>query len=191
MTVSPSIVPDPNAPLLHLLLRARTQQLTLADLFQTAETLSAAGQTPAAVELYKTWIAFNDANPLLHLAYFNYAVSLSKAGDVAATLHALRAAVRLNPLFGQAHVNLGRTLEDCGLTGQAVQQWRTFADGHRELIEADFVQSPTDPASAARCQAVWSHTACFCGFSLGRLMPTVRAGVGVTGRPRNRSGCCW
>ncbi|WLR93134.1 O-linked N-acetylglucosamine transferase, SPINDLY family protein [Shinella zoogloeoides] len=133
MTVSPSTVPDPNAPLLHLLLRARTQQLSLADLFQTAETLSAAGQTPAAVELYKTWIAFNDANPLLHLAYFNYAVSLSKAGDVAATLHALRAAVRLNPLFGQAHINLGRTLEDCGLIGQAVQQWRTFVDATAEL----------------------------------------------------------
>jgi predicted O-linked N-acetylglucosamine transferase (SPINDLY family) len=133
MTVSPSSVPDPNAPLLHLLLRARTQQLSLADLFQTAETLSAAGQTPAAVELYKTWIAFNDANPLLHLAYFNYAVSLSKAGDVAATLHALRAAVRLNPLFGQAHINLGRTLEDCGLIGQAVQQWRTFVDATAEL----------------------------------------------------------
>ena len=133
MTVSPSSVPDPNAPLLHLLLRARTQQLSLADLFQTAETLSTAGQTPAAVELYKTWIAFNDANPLLHLAYFNYAVSLSKAGDVAATLHALRAAVRLNPLFGQAHINLGRTLEDCGLIGQAVQQWRTFVDATAEL----------------------------------------------------------
>lgn len=133
MTVSPSSAPDPNAPFLHLLLRARTQQLSLADLFQTAETLSGAGQTAAAIELYKTWIAFNDANPLLHLAYFNYAVSLSKAGDVTGTLHALRAAVRMSPLFGQAHINLGRTLEDCGLTGQAVQQWRTFADATAEV----------------------------------------------------------
>ncbi|MGD9477944.1 glycosyl transferase [Shinella sp. G-2] len=133
MTVSPSTTPDPNAPFLHLLLRARSQQLSLADLFQTAETLSAAGQTAAAVELYKTWIAFNDTNPLLHLAYFNFAVSLSKAGDVAATLHALRAAVRLSPLFGQAHINLGRTLEDCGLTEQAVQQWRVFVDATAEI----------------------------------------------------------
>jgi len=132
MTASLSTAPDPNAPLLQLLLRARTQQLSLAELFQTAEVLSAAGQTAAAIELYKTWIAFNDANPLLHLAYFNYAVSLSKAGDVAATLHALRAAIRIEPLFGQAHINLGRTLEDCGLTGQAVQQWRTFVDATAE-----------------------------------------------------------
>ena len=133
MTVSPIATPDPNAPLLQLLLRARTQQLSLAELFQTAETLAAAGQGSAATELYKTWIAFNDANPLLHLAYFNYAVSLSKAGDVAGTLHALRAAVRMSPLFGQAHINLGRTLEDCGLTAQAVQQWRTFVDGTAEI----------------------------------------------------------
>ncbi|MFT4160926.1 glycosyl transferase [Shinella sp.] len=133
MTASLSTAPDPNAPLLQLLLRARTQQLSLAELFQTAEVLAAAGQTAAAIELYKTWIAFNDANPLLHLAYFNYAVSLSKAGDVAATLHALRAAIRIEPLFGQAHINLGRTLEDCALTGQAVQQWRTFVDATAEV----------------------------------------------------------
>lgn len=131
MTVSPSPVPYPNAP--HLLLRARTQQLSLADLFQTAETLSAAGQMTVAIELYKTWIAFNDENPLLHLAYFNYAVLLTKSGDVAATMHALRAAVRLSPLFGQAHINLGRTLEDCGLVGPAVQQWRTFIDATAEV----------------------------------------------------------
>ncbi|MFC6447227.1 O-linked N-acetylglucosamine transferase, SPINDLY family protein [Shinella zoogloeoides] len=133
MTVSPSTVPDPNAPLLQLLLRARTQQLSLADLFQTAETLAGAGQKAAAVELYKTWIAFNDANPLLHLAYFNYGVALSSAGDIAGAMHALRAAIRLNPLFGQAHINLGRALEDCGLIGEAVQQWRVFVDATAEM----------------------------------------------------------
>jgi predicted O-linked N-acetylglucosamine transferase (SPINDLY family) len=133
MTVSTPIVPDPNAPLLTLLGRARNQQLSLAELFQTAEALAAAGHGAPAIELYKTWIAFNDGNPLLHLAYFNYAVSLSKAGDAAGTMHALRAAIRLSPQFGQAHINLGRTLEDCGLAGQAVLQWRTFADSTADV----------------------------------------------------------
>ena len=133
MTVSTPILQDPNAPFLNLLGRARSQQLSLAELFQTAEAFAAAGHTAPAIDLYKTWIAFNDANPLLHLAYFNYAVSLSKAGDTAGTLQALRAALRINPEFGQANINLGRTLEDCGLTGQAVQQWRSYADATADV----------------------------------------------------------
>ncbi len=128
MTVSTPIVPDPNAAFVTVLVRARTQQLSLAELFQIAEGMSAAGQTAQAIEVYKTWIAFNDSNPLLHLAYFNFAVSLSKSGDMAGTLNALRAALKISPEFGQAHVNLGRALEDCGLTGQAVLQWRSYVD---------------------------------------------------------------
>lgn len=129
MTASPPLQnADPNAPLLELMARARNQQLSLADLFQSAENLSAAGHRQVAVEIYKLWIAFNDNNPLLHLAYFNYAVALSSIGDTAGAMHALRAAIRINPQFGQAHINLGRTLEDCGLIGPAVEQWRIYAD---------------------------------------------------------------
>lgn len=133
MTVSTPILADPAASFLNILGRARNQQLSLAELFQMTEGLTAAGATAQAGELYKIWIAFNDSNPLLHLAYFNYAVALSKAGDAAGALQALRAALRINPQFGQAHINLGRTLEDCGLTGQAVQQWRIYADATADV----------------------------------------------------------
>ncbi len=108
--------------------RARHQTLPLAELFQTAEALSGAGQLAQAVDLYKSWIAFNDANPLLHLAYFNYSVAVRQAGDVAGSINALRACLKLQPEFGPAHINLGRALEDCGLVGQAVQQWQGYAD---------------------------------------------------------------
>jgi len=108
--------------------RARHQNLSLAELFQMAEALAGAGQHAQAVDLYKSWIAFNDTNPLLHLAYFNYSVAVRQLGDVAGSINALRACLKLNPQFGPAHINLGRALEDCGLIGQAVQQWRGYVE---------------------------------------------------------------
>lgn len=133
MLINNAFASDRVSPLASVLERARTQQLSLAELFQIAESLNAAGQRPQVAELYKTWIAFNDANALLHLAYFNYSVTLRQMGDVAGSIHALRACLKIEPRFGQAHVNLGRALEDCGLTGQAVQQWRSFVEATAEI----------------------------------------------------------
>ncbi|MCX8996111.1 glycosyl transferase [Rhizobiaceae bacterium BDR2-2] len=121
------------SPFAILLLRARRQQLSLHDLFQAAETLTATGQQAQAVELYKTWIAFNDTNALLHMVYFNYSVALGQVGDTAGAINALRACLKLDPLFGAAHINLGRALEDNGLTGEAIQQWRSFTESTAEL----------------------------------------------------------
>lgn len=123
----------PVPPLAGFMERARQQQLPLTELFQTAEALNAAGQRAQAAELYKAWIAYNDTNPLLHLVYFNYSVTLRQMGDLAGSIHALRAALKIEPQFGQAHINLGRALEDAGLTGQAIQQWRTYADMTAEI----------------------------------------------------------
>ncbi|WP_246752809.1 glycosyl transferase [Sinorhizobium sp. BG8] len=113
--------------------RARNQTLPLAEVFQIAEGLNAAGQRAQAAELYKSWIAFNDGNPLLHLVYFNYSVTLRQLGDIAGSIHALRACLKLDPKFGPAHINLGRALEDCGLAGQAIQQWRSYAEATSEV----------------------------------------------------------
>ncbi len=126
-------VSDPASPLVSVFQRARRQQLSLADLMQSAETLTAAGLAAQAIDLYKTWIAFNEANPLLHLACFNYAVALRQSGDVVGTIHALQAGLRQNPAFGPAHVNLGRAFEDCGQIDQAVRQWMTFAEATAEI----------------------------------------------------------
>ena len=127
MTVNHAHIPNQavaNIPAMDL---ARSQQLTLVDLLHVVEALNAAGQEVVAAELYKTWIAFNADNPLLHLILFNYSVTLQKLGDRVGAIHALRACVKAEPKFAQGHINLGRALEDFGQIGQAVLQWREYA----------------------------------------------------------------
>ena len=121
------------SPLTDMLERARYQRLPLPELFQVAEDLGVAGQRAQAAELYKAWIAFNDTHPHLHFVYFNYSVALRQMGDATGSIHALRACLKLDPRFGQAQVNLGRALEDCGLASQAVQQWRSYLDATAEI----------------------------------------------------------
>ncbi|MFK3779997.1 glycosyl transferase [Agrobacterium sp. NPDC089420] len=103
------------------------------DLLRVAEALNAAGQQAAAAELYKTWVAFNDTNPAIHLAYFNYAVVLSQLGDRAGSVQAFHACLKANPQFAPGHINLGRVLEDTGLIGQAVAQWSRYAEATKHL----------------------------------------------------------
>ncbi|MCL6707223.1 hypothetical protein M8R20_09455 [Pseudomonas sp. R2.Fl] len=117
---------DQVSPLPGLLDRARAGQMSLAELFQITETLNTGGHQTQALEFFKNWISFNDANPLLHVAYFNYSVALNQANDPAGAIQALRAAIRLSPNFGPAYINLGRTLEDCGQAHQAIEQWRQY-----------------------------------------------------------------
>lgn len=122
---------------------ARNQRLSLMDLLSVSEALNAAGQQAAAAELYKTWVAFNDNNPTIHLAYFNYAVMLNQLGDRAGAVQAFRACLKANPEFAPGHINLGRALEDAGLIGHAVEQWSHYAEvtknvdaetiGHRHM----------------------------------------------------------
>jgi predicted O-linked N-acetylglucosamine transferase (SPINDLY family) len=115
-----------DTPLAEILELARTQRLAFTDLFSIAESRSAAGQKAEAADIYKAWIAFNDSNPFLHLVYFNYSVTLRQVNDLAGSINALRACLKLDPAFGPAHINLGRALEDGGLAVQAIQQWQSF-----------------------------------------------------------------
>jgi predicted O-linked N-acetylglucosamine transferase (SPINDLY family) len=125
--------PDRVSPLPGLVERARNRQLSLIDLFQVTEALNASGQRAQAGEVFKNWIAFNDTNPLLHLAYFNYSVTLAQTGDLAGAVEALRACLKVNPRFGPGYINLGRALEDCGQTRQAVEQWRAYVEATAEI----------------------------------------------------------
>ncbi|MFS2153674.1 glycosyl transferase [Rhizobium sp. Rhizsp42] len=133
MNANTAIASSQVSPIANILEQARHQRLSLGDLISIAEGLANADQRQQAAELYKTWIAFNDNNPLLHLAYFNYSVVSRQAGDMAGAISALRACLKIDPRFGPAHINLGRALEDCGLGHQAVEQWRSYAETTNDI----------------------------------------------------------
>ena len=128
MVTNDASAPIPVPSLAGILELARTQRLSFTDLFQFAESRSAVGQRLEAADVYKVWIAFNETHPFLHLVYFNYSVTLRQLGDVAGSIHALRACLKLNPRFGPAHINLGRALEDSGVATQAILQWQSFVE---------------------------------------------------------------
>ncbi|MDQ0321510.1 putative O-linked N-acetylglucosamine transferase (SPINDLY family) [Pararhizobium capsulatum DSM 1112] len=120
-------------PLVDALTRARNQLMPLAELFQVAESFNITGERSTAAEIYKTWVAYNDGNPLLHLAYFNYSVTLRQMGDLAGAIQTLQACLKIDPKFGQAHINLGRALEDSGQLVQAIQQWKKYVETTSEI----------------------------------------------------------
>lgn len=138
MSNDPAPASDGAAALATALHKARHGQLSLLELFQITETLNLAGHRQAAADFYKTWVAFNDNNPLLHLAYFNYSVTQSQMGDIAGAVQSLRASVKIEPQFGAGHINLGRALEDCGLILQAIEQWRIYTESTKD-ITADHI----------------------------------------------------
>lgn len=99
------------------------QPLTIESLLQEAERLETSGQGDAACNLYKNWIALNGRDPLLHAALFNYSVAMARRGDRAGAINALRESIRVKPDFFPPYINLGRQLEDAGMTGGAITEW--------------------------------------------------------------------
>jgi predicted O-linked N-acetylglucosamine transferase (SPINDLY family) len=107
--------------------RAKNHQLSIADLIGCAAQLDSLGQKRLSAELYKTWIAHNSGDVLLHAAYFNYGVGLAAIGDRPGAIMAFQECIRLKPEFQQSYINLGRVFEDSGQTGEAVTQWLKLA----------------------------------------------------------------
>jgi predicted O-linked N-acetylglucosamine transferase (SPINDLY family) len=103
--------------------RATSGQLSIADLFDCTATLTSLGQKQSAVELYKTWIAHNADDKLLHAVYFNYGIALMAVGDRVGAINAYRESVRLKTDFYPSYINLGNALEGCGQAGTAVAKW--------------------------------------------------------------------
>src|SRR6185437_4997682 len=101
------------------------EQLTLGGLIETATGLSNAGQVSTARQLYQAWIGRNQNHPQLYVAHFNCAALAGQMQDQAAAAASLSEAIRLNPDFAPAYINLGRIHEQSGATAEAIDLWRT------------------------------------------------------------------
>lgn len=111
------------AVLSEALNRARESSLSAGELLSIAGNVTATGDTPSVIELYRTWIEHHPTDPIIHAIYFNFAVVLSNAGKLAEARDALYEAIRINPDFIPPYINLGNVLERMGATGQGVQEW--------------------------------------------------------------------
>jgi len=112
-----------SALLSEALNRARESSLSAGELLGIAGNISAAGDIPSVIELYRTWIAHHPADPIIHAIYFNYAVVLSNNNMLAEARDALYEAIRINPDFMPPYINLGNVLERMGATGDGIQEW--------------------------------------------------------------------
>lgn len=121
-----------------LIARSASKQLPIIELINGATQLIDAGQRGLAIHLYKTWIAHNGEDQFLHAVYLNYGVALSDSGDKAAAIIAFREAIRLKPDFYSPYINLGRTLEDSGQTGDGVMQWLALIN-HLAVVNGESV----------------------------------------------------
>jgi predicted O-linked N-acetylglucosamine transferase (SPINDLY family) len=113
--------------------RAASQQLSVPELFDCAETLTSRGESQSAIELYKTWIAYNADDKMLHAVYFNYGVSLAAVGDRVGAINAYGEGIRLKPDFYPSYINLGVALESCGQAGKAIAKWLEAVNGLSQI----------------------------------------------------------
>ena len=106
--------------------RAKSRQLSIAEVIGCAGQLESLGHKKLTAELYKTWIAHNSDALLLEAAYFNYGVTLADIGDRPGAIMAFQECIRIKPDFQPCYINLGRVFEDSGQLNEAVGVWLKF-----------------------------------------------------------------
>lgn len=103
---------------------AQLQGASFERVVHATELLKSQGATAGVIAMYCDWIALQPADsPLLHAAWFNLGVELSRAGLTADAVVAYRRAISLRPDFHLAAVNLGLALEQCGDPEAALRCW--------------------------------------------------------------------
>lgn len=98
--------------------------LPLNELINATQALTQTGQPDQARQLYQVWLAMNAAHPLAFIAHFNCSTLQGQLGDPIAAEASLQAALKANPDFAPAHINLGSAMERRGAAKEAVEQWK-------------------------------------------------------------------
>jgi tetratricopeptide (TPR) repeat protein len=119
-------MPTPSSSIHALMESAKSGQMPLDELFQSASHLQAQGQAQSAQDLYKIWIACS-ASPSKYAAFFNWGVLMAETGNADGALLAYEECLKLNPELHQARINLGLMLERKGLHAQARAMWEHVA----------------------------------------------------------------
>lgn len=95
----------------------------IAELVESAQALTTAGQAARAATLYQDWAEAHPDHPALHAVHFNHGVLLAALGDPAGAATAFTAAIRRNPSFLPPYINLGAVLAEAGAPVQALGHW--------------------------------------------------------------------
>ncbi|MEO5364439.1 MAG: tetratricopeptide repeat protein, partial [Magnetococcus sp. DMHC-8] len=119
--------------------RAMERTLGVSELISLAARLGEAGQPEQMAELYRIWLLHNGDDPLAHAVFFNYGTHLNQIGELSGARQALSEAIRLNPDFYPAYINLGNVLDRLGAQPAALECWQTVVD-KLALIKADLVE---------------------------------------------------
>lgn len=99
------------------------QNISLQELMQQVSALQAQGQAEEGQTLYARWIKA-DKSPLRAVASFNRGTILSSLGRDPEARSCYEQALRLQPGFAPAWLNLGHLQERAGLRDQALACWR-------------------------------------------------------------------
>ena len=100
--------------------------LDLMPLLAAAAELEQSGSREQAATLMRSWADRNDQHPLAHTVWFNLSGTLDRLGRRDEAAAALHEALRLNPDFPPAHINLGNILEQSGDRLGAAASWRAL-----------------------------------------------------------------
>ncbi len=106
---------------------AKTGEMELTDLMTRAEQLNRNGLAEASAQLYESWIA-STQSPMRHVACFNWGTVLGALRRHAEAEQAYLSALKHQPEFLQARLNLAHQLEHLGRPDEALAQWQIVVD---------------------------------------------------------------